>query len=210
MRYVSSSRISQAGKAGNLYYVRIRSMYGPLYKIGFTAMSSVHERMSYGGSQDHRLIEKVLLFRQMSDAGRAEGDLHVHFSSRNAFGRFSRSADFPLTGNGQSELYFRDVLGLDDDYSWRQAFKTWLRVQKVVFLGKAGEFHWVLVWGRAIGGIALVLVLLAVFLPIKLAITAFEWYERNWLGKKAKFSVLNLHMDQLLADIQAFAKDKQP
>ncbi|WP_150643876.1 hypothetical protein [Pseudomonas fluorescens] len=167
-------------------------------------MASVNERMSYGGNQDYRLIDEVLLFRQMSDAGGAEGDLHAHFSDRSAFGRFSRNADFPLAGNGQSELYFRDVLGLDDNYSWRQAFKTWLRVQKVTFLGRAGEFHWALVYGRALCVLALAIALLTVLLPVKLVITAFEWYERKRLGKKAELSEHDHRIDRLLEDLQRF------
>ena len=47
---------------GNLYYVRLKTPVGTMYKLGFTKLSSVRERLAYQKSGDEQYIDKVFLF----------------------------------------------------------------------------------------------------------------------------------------------------
>lgn len=103
--------------AGHIYYIRLKTHVGPCYKLGFTTMASPEARLSYGGTQDYKLIDKVLLFKYMDDAYQVEQKAHAAFAfhdrvNNTTFG----SPGSPLFRNGQSELYFEDILGLDVEY----------------------------------------------------------------------------------------------
>ncbi|QSX32099.1 hypothetical protein JYB87_09890 [Shewanella avicenniae] len=97
--------------------------------------------MSYGGSEDWKYIDKVLLFLNLSDAFNIEQSLHSCLDSKKAFGRFSASKDFPLCKNGQSELYIEDVLTLDSEYSEQQKQETLYKIKdkRLSILGKTHE-----------------------------------------------------------------------
>jgi len=106
---------------GYVYYIKLRTNQGIFYKIGFTTMESVDERFSYGGSENYKLIEKVLLYKYSLYAHQIEGLLHLLFYDYRAYKRHSLAnlfrdlSDHPLFKDGQSELYRHDVLGLDSD-----------------------------------------------------------------------------------------------
>ncbi|MFQ3246845.1 MAG: hypothetical protein ACI9SP_003499 [Arenicella sp.] len=114
----------QGKSGGNLYYVRLKTNLGLFYKIGFTTMKSVEQRLGYSGSGDALLIDEVLLFFPLEDAERVEGELHSLLSDKSAFAPFSRHETFPLAGNGQTELYAEDVLKLDANYTEEQGEAT--------------------------------------------------------------------------------------
>jgi len=109
---------------GNLYYVRLKTELGLLYKIGFTTLNSVEQRLGYSGSDDRLLIDKVLMFMPFGDALLVEAKLHSMLEDKKAFGDYSHKSDFPLAGNGQSELYAEDVLGMDSHYTDEQGAST--------------------------------------------------------------------------------------
>jgi hypothetical protein len=109
---------------GNLYYVRLKTAYGYFYKIGFTTLPSVESRLGYSNSGDENYIDKVILFKSLNDAYMVEQRLHNALKSKKAFRRFSADENFPLCGNGQTELYLEDVLQLDADYKKAQSDET--------------------------------------------------------------------------------------
>lgn len=114
--------------SGYLYYVRLSTELGMLYKIGFTTFGSVQERLGYKGGRDDDLVDKVLLFKRMTDAADWEALLHRVFRKKRAF--YSDSEYLPLFRNGQSELYYEDVLGLDGDMEDVAAGSTEARRQE--------------------------------------------------------------------------------
>lgn len=126
-------------KAGNLYYVRLKTEYGIFYKLGFTSLNSVHERLGYGGSNDAQYIDKVLLFVYLDDAYKVENQLHSYLRDKKAFGKYSAAEEFPLSKNGQTELYIEDVLRLDSTYSEKQGEETkrQLRNKRLLISGKS-------------------------------------------------------------------------
>jgi hypothetical protein len=109
-------------KPGNIYYVRLKTPVGRMYKLGFTTQSSVQDRLSFNGAGDEQQIDQVLVFAHHRHGLYVEQRLHRHFQNRAAF--FSREAHLPLAANGQSELYVEDVLGLDACYTLQQAIST--------------------------------------------------------------------------------------
>ena len=111
------------GRGGNLYYVRLNTSVGTVYKLGFTTMKSAFDRLAYAGNNDDKLIDSVLLFRFFEDASKMEGVLHAYFKNKRAFPS-GMDKRMPLFGNGQSELYIEDILGLDLDYSLEQKLET--------------------------------------------------------------------------------------
>jgi hypothetical protein len=110
-----------ASSAGNLYYVKLKTDSGTLYKLGFTSLESVHARLSFGGAGDEKLIDKVLFFEYFEDAFDIEDRFHSLFESKAVFSKKYPKAHAPLFNNGQSELYAEDILMLDPDYSSTQA-----------------------------------------------------------------------------------------
>lgn len=100
--------------SGNVYYARLLTNQGIFYKLGYTKKSTLHERMAYGGTDDERLIDQVLLFSFQPDAWDIEQTLLENFDKLKAFGKYSNDKAFPLAGRGQSELFREDILGIDD------------------------------------------------------------------------------------------------
>jgi len=108
-------RVRPTTPDGNLYYVRLKTPHGVFYKLGFTKQPSVEARFSYNGSLDYRFIDKVLLFKAMLDAYDVEIMLHTYFAD-DALSPLGRpDPALPLANNGQSEVYYRDVLGIDPE-----------------------------------------------------------------------------------------------
>ncbi|NMG17636.1 GIY-YIG nuclease family protein [Aromatoleum bremense] len=101
--------------AGHVYYVRLNTSQGILYKLGFTTRGSVKERFSYAGFGDEKLIDKIFFFAYRQDAYLIEQKLHKHFKKCLAFGQYSNDPNLPLCNRGQGELYRSDILGLDDE-----------------------------------------------------------------------------------------------
>jgi hypothetical protein len=117
-------------KSGYLYYVRIKTDLGPLYKVGYTKLASVEDRLSFNGAGDEKLIEHVLLFIYLKDAYSIEQRLHSYFSSSRAFGRYAKYEHMPLFQNGQSELYIKDILNLDVEHCEKVATETHRRIKE--------------------------------------------------------------------------------
>ncbi len=108
---------------GNLYYVRLKTPLGLIYKLGFTTMKSVEARLAYPGFGHEKYIDKVLFFSDFPDAGNMEATLHEFFARKAIFLR-ARDGDMPLFNNGQSELYVEDILKQDYTYTPEQAWGT--------------------------------------------------------------------------------------
>lgn len=122
--------------AGHVYYVRLKTPQGAFYKVGYTSMSTLLERMAYSGHGDERLIERELLFTYREDAWDIEQTFLDHFSKHRAFGKFSNDPAMPLGGRGQSELFSFDVLGLDEElYKMSDEQRKAMQDE----LGKAGD-----------------------------------------------------------------------
>lgn len=117
-------RINFTGDSGNLYYVRLNTPLGKFYKIGFTSMSSVGDRLAFQGTGDEKYIDEVLYFKFHFGALNLEQCLHGHFYEKAAFRKYSADIDMPLPKNGQSELYYDDVLNLDAGFTPEQAKLT--------------------------------------------------------------------------------------
>ncbi|MEH6499656.1 MAG: hypothetical protein V7751_09750 [Pseudoalteromonas distincta] len=101
--------------AGHVYYVRLKTPQGVFYKLGFTTKPSLAERLAYGGCGDEKLIDQEFFFTYRNDAWDVEQTLLEHFNKLRAFGKYSKDPSKPLCGTGQSELFVKDILGLDDD-----------------------------------------------------------------------------------------------
>lgn len=101
--------------SGHVYYVRLKTQQGTFYKLGYTSKPTLEERMGYGGSGDEKLIDRQLLFAYHQNAWDVEQLLLEHFDKDRVFGKFSNDPEMPLAGRGQSELFDRDILGLDDE-----------------------------------------------------------------------------------------------
>lgn len=156
-------RLAPTNRAGNLYYIKLKTKFGPFYKLGFTKASSVVERFSYGDSTNYELIEKVLLFVPLDYGFDVEARLHNHFSTKKSFGMFSAIPNMPLYRDGQSELYFKDILGVDREYSRIKHFFTWLRV--TYHAGKTEYSSGLVTVVVMILMLALTLALMALILP---------------------------------------------
>ena len=109
--------------SGNLYYVRLKTPFGLMYKLGYTSMESVETRLAFKGAGDEKHIDKVLIFLPFDDAYDIEEVLHEYFATKSFFRNY-QDFDMPLSGNGQTELYLEDILGLDREYSANQAVET--------------------------------------------------------------------------------------
>jgi hypothetical protein len=136
----------------------------------------VLQRFSYGELTNHELIEKELLFVPLDDGFDVETRLHDHFSAKKSFGMFSSIPDMPLYRDGQSELYYEDILGLDENFSRIKHLFTWLRVTY-----HAGKKEY------KSGLIALVVmaVMTVLCLAILMLIFPFGWLA-DWLGSEEK------------------------
>lgn len=135
-RYSTSQRPNKyepSSKKGNLYYVRLKTSVGMLYKIGFTAMGSAQERLGFDGSGTELMIDKELMFLPFDNAWDLEQELHKVFKNRAAFCGWHEG--MPLYGKGQSELYSEDVLDLDHEYKWQQGEDT---RDEIAIVGQVG------------------------------------------------------------------------
>ena len=124
---------------GNLYYLRLKTKLGIFYKLGFTSLSSAEERIAFNGNGDELSIDKVLFFHYFENAFEVEQQLLNHFPS--AFGKFSSREYMPFAKNGQSELYVRDILGLDSMFTEEQAAETLKAISKAYSKRKGTEFQ---------------------------------------------------------------------
>ncbi len=100
--------------AGYVYYARLKTDCGLLYKLGYTKKASLKERLAYGGHGDEKLIDQEFFFSYREDAWDVEQTLLDYFTHQRAFGKYSKDARKPLCGRGQTELFPDDILGLDD------------------------------------------------------------------------------------------------
>lgn len=121
-RTTPKSALPPPNREGHLYYVRLRTPVGLLYKIGFTTMDSVEARLSFKGDGAEQMIDKVLCFLPFKDAWGLEQELHRLLKDKAAFCGWAER--MPLHMNGQSELYCVDVLEMDHEYSLRQTKAT--------------------------------------------------------------------------------------
>jgi len=131
--------------AGHLYYVKLKTEFGPLYKLGFTSRQTVHARFAFSDRGDDRLLDEVLLFAFHNDAFRMEQRLHAHFNSYKAFGNFSNNPALPLFKNGQSELYAVDILKLDDSFTDEQGRRTLANLSPILVTQKQKTPLWIVV-----------------------------------------------------------------
>lgn len=122
--------------SGNLYYVRLTTPLGLFYKLGFTTLGSVWERLAYQDNGHEEHIHSVFCFAHFEDALDVEITLHKHFGHRAAFPIAER--DMPFFGNGQSELYAEDILRMDEDYTEAQYAETIENIRRVR-LKRAGK-----------------------------------------------------------------------
>lgn len=129
-RYARRDRFAPKDRAGYLYYVRLQTGLGCLYKIGFTKLASAEDRLKFNGAGDEKLIESVLLFIRLEDAYSIEQRLHGSFPNARAFGKFASYSYMPLFQNGQSELYVEDVLKLDSLFEAAHAKQTRKRIKE--------------------------------------------------------------------------------
>jgi hypothetical protein len=53
---------------GILYYIRLKTQFGMLYKLGFTSLESVHERLAYQRKGHEKLIDTVLFSARFNNA----------------------------------------------------------------------------------------------------------------------------------------------
>lgn len=187
-------RLAPSNRAGNLYYIKLKTEFGPFYKLGFTKAPSVLERFSYGESTNHELIEKVLLFVPLDDGFDVEARLHNHFSSKKSFGMFSSIPDMPLYRDGQSELYYEDILGLDERYSPIKHLFSWLRV--TYHAGK-NEYKSGLV------AVVVMTVMMALCLAILMIVLPFTWLA-DWLSSDGKHKP---HANQNKRQLKAYSDE---
>jgi hypothetical protein len=103
-----------------VYYARLNTPVGILYKLGFTTMNSVEERLGYQANGDLAYLDRTLFLLDFNNAFEIETAAHEHFAKHLAFGIFSADQDMPLFKNGQSELYVKDILGLDAAFTNEQ------------------------------------------------------------------------------------------
>lgn len=109
-------------RSGHLYYLRMNTNQGVMYKIGFTTLASPQERLAYQGKGHEKLIDAVLCFVHLEDAWDVEQELHQLFAKKALF--YGGHEMMPLFGNGQSELYREDVLNMDPAFKADQSEKT--------------------------------------------------------------------------------------
>jgi hypothetical protein len=133
-QYRSYSPLKPSQTNGHLYYVRLKTPLGIFYKLGFTSLESVEKRLGFKETGDEALIDEVLYFVYHENAFELETLLHGHFNRQRVFRIFSAEPDMPLCGNGQSELYYEDILGLDSGFTEEQAASTRTGVQLAIIM----------------------------------------------------------------------------
>ena len=171
MRRSSIRNYVPKSQSGHLYYVRLKTDVGIFYKIGFTTASSVKARFDYAGSRDSKYIDEVLLFTHSNKAYEVEQSLHSCLYDKKAFEEYSANEHFPLSRNGQTELYIEDVLGLDSEYSPAQKKQTLkLMEAKNIFISNKSEAQYKFenICIKLIAGIVLIALFPIVFLMVLL------------------------------------------
>ena len=97
-------------KSGILYYVRFESRTHVYWKIGITN-NTINERFSAKDLKNIKAI-KVWQYARTLNAYKREQSILKKFSEF-----LYKGKEEPLSRGGNSELFTRDVLGLDKDYS---------------------------------------------------------------------------------------------
>lgn len=115
--------------SGYLYYIKLNTKMGIFYKVGYTTMDSIEKRFTYNNSIDYNLIDEVLLFEHDYNAHSREQKIHRKYRRKKAFSKYSNKTYFPLAKNGQSELYYEDILEKDSNYSKEKAELTKLNIK---------------------------------------------------------------------------------
>jgi len=180
-----------ASPDGNLYYVRLKTPVGTMYKLGFTKLSSVRERLAYQKSGDEQHIDKVLLFAHRPDAFTIEEQLHGYFGKKRLFGKYAAQKDRPLAGNGQSELYANDILGFDPEFSKAQE-KTTKKMSKRAYSGDIVE-------DVLMGGIGVFL--MSVFLPL-IVLFDFTFGRENHRKDKARSKIEKTDIETVIKELK--------
>jgi hypothetical protein len=124
---------NQHQQSGNLYYIKLKTDLGIFYKIGFTTYQNINDRFNYDNSNDYRLIQETLMFQYYDDAYLKEQRLHKQYKYKKAFYKYSNESYLPLPNNGQSELYYDDILSLDKNFSKKEKNFTKLKVYIAIF-----------------------------------------------------------------------------
>lgn len=153
---------------GNLYYVRLKTNCGVLYKIGFTTLESVEKRLGYEGSRDVQLIDRVFLFLEFDDAYQIEQELHKLLYRKKAFGNYSNNRAFPLCKNGQTELFTEDVLKMDSSFTVDQGEASALNIRSKKSSLTGGAFLIDKIVGIFLGVLFSPIILLSNIMPAKI------------------------------------------
>lgn len=175
---------------GNLYYARLNTDFGLMYKIGVTSLPTLKGRLEFEGPLEGVTIERVFLFSYRANASEIEHKLHsACFSNLRLFAEHS-SPNYPLWRNGQSELYAYDVLGLDPYFRDAQKEETSLRLE-FEREGLRGSFQsrvesYIFSIKLQVAGSILLIPLAAVFDLIALALSSLKKNECS--GKKEESS----------------------
>jgi hypothetical protein len=193
---------------GYLYYIRLKTDTGTYYKIGFTKKSNINRRFNENDSEDYLLIDKILLFKFLSNAYEIEQELHQILSTKSAFGKYARDKLMPLAGRGQSELYRRDVLSLDKDYSKWSYLKTIVNETKKRLYTHPVEYLFTLPFILLIYSILLVFGLLVLTLRL-IGYFGSQKESRRWANKRSEFNFssfleekgIKLHKKELNPDM---------
>lgn len=119
------------GPAGHIYYARMKTKWGIFYKLGFTSLSTLDDRLNYGGKNDGELVDRVLLWVWSDTALHEEQRLHSLFHDKRVFGKYGSFHNGPMYKNGQSELYAEDILDLDPKCTGEQVKKSIKAAKKI-------------------------------------------------------------------------------
>lgn len=138
-------------------------------------MNSVEQRFSYNNSTNYNLIDEVLLFEHDYNAHSREQKIHRKYRMKKAFSKYSNKTYFPLAKNGQSELYYEDILEKDSSYSKEKAELTKLNI-------KAMEMN-----KNILGYIVMFLAFIALF-PISLGVVLVVLFLSEPIDKSLPFS----------------------
>lgn len=101
--------------SGYVYYARIKVPQGTFYQLGYTSEKSLVDCMRIARLGDEKLIDREFLFTFCNNARDIEQTLLKHFGRHRVSGKFKSDLQIPLAGNGQSELFAHDILGLDSE-----------------------------------------------------------------------------------------------
>lgn len=120
---------TESRRPENLYYVKLKTQVGYLYKIGYTSLPTVERRLNYEKPLTDCKIERVLFFKNIGISSQVEQELHSAYRHIACFANHSGGSHFPLWKNGQSELYSYDILGLDPEFDEQQHEESEFRIE---------------------------------------------------------------------------------